>query len=42
MSGKATRSHKRSGSSPGYGTVARLFHWVIALMVVVQIPAASR
>ncbi len=39
MSGKAIRPHKRSGSSAGYGTVARLFHWVIALMVVVQIPA---
>jgi cytochrome b561 len=24
---------------PGYGTIARLFHWVIALMVAVQIPA---
>lgn len=24
---------------PGYGTIARLFHWVIALMVVVQIPS---
>jgi len=23
----------------GYGTVARLFHWTVALMVVVQIPA---
>lgn len=28
-----------SASSRGYGTVARLFHWGIALMVVVQIPA---
>lgn len=24
---------------PGYGPVARIFHWLIALMVVVQIPA---
>lgn len=38
MSGKAIAFHERSGSSPGYGTGARLFHWVIALMVVVQIP----
>jgi cytochrome b561 len=27
------------GSAEGYGTVARLFHWVVALMVIVQIPA---
>ena len=38
MSGEAIASHERSGSSRGYGTGARLFHWVIALMVVVQIP----
>ena len=29
----------RSDTAPGYGTVARLFHWVIALLVVVQILA---
>ncbi len=29
----------RSDAASGFGTVARLFHWVIALMVVVQIPA---
>ncbi len=38
MSGKAIAFHERSGSSLGYGTGARLFHWVIALMVIVQIP----
>ena len=26
-------------ASPAYGTVARLFHWTIALMVFIQIPA---
>ncbi len=35
----AIRSDEDSGSVTGYGTVARLFHWVIALMVIVQIPA---
>lgn len=39
MSDTATRAHERSGPSSGYGTVARLFHWVIVLMVAVQIPA---
>ena len=29
----------RSDATAGFDTVARLFHWVIALMVVVQIPA---
>lgn len=29
----------RLEATRGYGTVARLFHWVIALMVIVQIPA---
>lgn len=38
MSGNPIPSNGRSGSMPAYGTVARLFHWVIALMVVVQIP----
>ena len=35
-------SHESSGTpgtGRGYGTGARLFHWVIALMIVVQIPA---
>ena len=29
----------RSDATAGFDTVARLFHWVIALMVMVQIPA---
>jgi cytochrome b561 len=29
----------RSDATRGYGTVARLFHWVIALLVILQIPA---
>ena len=29
----------RSDRAPGYGTVARVLHWIIALLVVLQIPA---
>ena len=28
-----------SAAAPGYGTVARLFHWIIAALVILQIPA---
>ena len=32
-------SGRASGGIAGYGAVARVFHWIIAVMVVVQIPA---
>ena len=36
---EATRESGNSDPTPGYRTVARLFHWVIAVAIVVQIPA---
>jgi cytochrome b561 len=39
MSESEEREVHRDAPGKGFGTVARLFHWAIALMVLVQIPA---
>ena len=35
----AAATERKPAPGPGYGTGARIFHWLVALLVVVQIPA---